>query len=266
MPRAWLACLAAGARLGESKRATLRAQAWVWPDMSEPVTQYLRAQWTAPTGIVALSTLRTGHGGDDFRAESARDGLTSGLGIERLLALKQVHGCHVVKLDGVGDLAADACWTERARVACMVLSADCLPALFASEDGRVIAAAHAGWRGLLAGVLEQTLRALPQPAERLHVWLGPAIAQAAFEVGPEIRTAFIAAAPGAQNAFRAGQGDRWHADLYVLARQRLVRAGVDALRISGGGYCTHSEQRFHSHRRDGALAGRMANLVFRREG
>jgi copper oxidase (laccase) domain-containing protein len=115
---------------------------------------------------------------------------------------------------------------------------------------------------LAGGVLEATIAAMRTPSARVHAWLGPAIGQRAFEVGPEVRAAFLDRDPGATAAFIAGRGDRWHADLYALARRRLERAGVT--RIAGGGWCTFDDaSRFHSFRRDGAASGRMATLLWR---
>ena len=142
----------------------------------------------------------------------------------------------------------------------VVLTADCLPLLLAGPDG--VAAVHAGWRGLADGVIEAAVRALSPSPGRIHAWLGPAIGQRAFEVGPEVRAAFVDADPAAAGCFIAGRGDRWHADLYALARLRLTALGVHA--ISGGNGCTFEDAaQFHSYRRDGARSGRMATLVWR---
>ena len=142
----------------------------------------------------------------------------------------------------------------------VVLTADCLPLLLAGPDG--VAAVHAGWRGLADGVIEAAVRALSPSPGRIHAWLGPAIGQRAFEVGPEVRAAFVDADPAAAGCFIAGRGDRWHADLYALARLRLTALGVHA--ISGGEWCTSDDAaQFHSYRRDGARSGRMATLVWR---
>jgi YfiH family protein len=147
---------------------------------------------------------------------------------------------------------------------CAVLTADCLPLLMCDEDGSVVAAVHAGWRGLCSGVIEQTLRVVDRPAAALLAYLGPAIGPAAYEVGAEVRAAFIAADPGrdaeAEAAFTPGKPGKFHADLYALARRRLARSGV--LRVYGGAYCTYTErERFFSYRRDGAT-GRMASLIW----
>lgn len=176
--------------------------------------------------------------------------------------LRQVHGTGVAD----GDMApasaaiADACVVRAGPAPAVVLTADCLPLLIASLDGAAYAAVHAGWRGLAAGVIEASVRALP--GAEFCVWLGPAIGPAAFEIGPEVRAALLEADAGATACFRRGRDDRWHADLYALARRRLQALGVR--RISGGEMCTWSDpQRFHSHRRDAAASGRMATLIWR---
>jgi hypothetical protein len=176
--------------------------------------------------------------------------------------LEQVHGVRVVEAAQAGDLpAADAAWTDRPGVVCAVLTADCLPVVFADRAGRCVAVAHAGWRGLAAGVLEATLGQLPVPPAELLAWLGPAIGPAAFEVGAEVRAAFLAHDAAAAHAFVRGRdGAHWFADLYTLARQRLAAAGVHA--VFGGGCCTYTDsRRFFSYRRDG-VTGRMATLAW----
>ena len=183
--------------------------------------------------------------------------------------LRQVHGTRVHRVERAADVQtpegtepeADAIVVRCSGVAACVLAADCLPVLIADRAGTVVAAAHAGWRGLAAGVLEQTLDAMAVPATELSAWLGPCIGPEAFEVGPEVRAAFLAADPEAVSAFRAGRPGRWHADLVLLARQRLTRAGV--LEIGGGGTDVHADaSRFYSHRRDAGRTGRQATLIW----
>jgi len=140
-----------------------------------------------------------------------------------------------------------------------VMAADCMPVLLADEKGEAVGAAHAGWRGLSAGVIEATVAAMDIPPSRLHAWLGPAIGPTAYEVGPEVREAFLAKDHKAQGAFTANRPGHWLLDLYAVARQRLVFLGVT--RIGGSGFCTHTETRFFSYRRDRTSA-RMAAVIW----
>jgi len=239
---------------------------------------FIEADWPAPEGIVAGTTLRH-HGvssgaydslnlganvGDDLAAVSEnRQRFVSACQLPSEPAwLKQVHGTIVaVRPARNPAVEADAAVTASAGIVCAVLTADCLPVLFASRDGREVAAAHAGWRGLAAGVLEATVRSLGSEPADLLAWLGPAISQPAFEVGDEVRQEFMTNDPAAGDCFRANSRGRWQADLYALARLRLARAGV--AQVSGGDYCTFGESgRFFSYRRDGQC-GRMASFVFR---
>ncbi len=177
--------------------------------------------------------------------------------------LHQVHGIRVWIDDPAATQAeriADACVLRESMRAAVVLTADCLPIVLASNDAHEVAAIHAGWRGLAAGVIESTLAQMQSSPACLHAWLGPAISQAAFEVGPEVRESMLAADPGCAECFQPGRDDRWQADLYALARRRLAAAGIIA--ISGGERCTFNDPSLHSHRRDGASSGRMATLVW----
>jgi YfiH family protein len=141
-----------------------------------------------------------------------------------------------------------------------VLTADCLPVLFCDEAGGVVAAAHAGWRGLAAGILEATVAAMAVPGDRLLAWLGPAIGPSAFEVGADVVSAFTMSDGGAKSAFLAQPDGKWLCDLYALARRRLRGMGIE--RVHGGGYCTFNDaERFYSYRREG-VTGRMASLVW----
>jgi YfiH family protein len=176
--------------------------------------------------------------------------------------LSQVHGTAVAGDDAGADApVADAAVTSSPGCVLAVLTADCLPVVFASRDGAAIGIAHAGWRGLAAGVLERTIAALGVPPRDLLAWLGPAIGPAAFEVGAEVRTAFVGVAAADAVAFAPNARGRWQADLPLLARLRLERAGLEG--ISGCKLCTHADpERFYSHRRD-PLCGRQATLVWR---
>lgn len=155
---------------------------------------------------------------------------------------------------------ADAAVTRTPGVVLAIQTADCLPVLFCAEDGSEIAAAHAGWRGLSAGVLENTLQAMRTPRGEILAWLGPAIAAQSYEVGDEVREAFVAHDLASSTAFTPTRPGHWLCDLYELARQRLRAAGVT--RIFGGNLDTFTDPRLHSYRRDGARSGRMANLIW----
>ena len=238
---------------------------------------WIPADWRAPPGVFAGCTTRIGgistgiyeslnlgdHVGDDPLAvveNRQRFKAMCDLPAEPRW-LSQVHGSDVAR-DPEAGTEADAAVTALADSVCVVMVADCLPVLFASADGREIAAAHAGWRGLAAGVLESTVAAFAVPAGEIRAWLGPAISAAEFEVGEEVRDAFCSFDGTAITCFRRNDRGRWQADLYGLARQRLDRAGVTE--VSGGGLCTYRDQdRFFSYRRDGQC-GRMAAFVFRR--
>lgn len=237
--------------------------------------------WPLPKHIVAAVSTREGgvsvgpyqslntaqHVGDDPACvEENRRRLLAGLRLANSpLWLTQVHGTQVVEAGmAAAGCEADAVYSVTAGEPCIIQTADCLPVLFCDRDGRQVAAAHAGWAGLQAGVLEQTLATFPDPSV-VYAWLGPAISQPHFEVGPEVRAGFLeAAAPGNKEQTLAafvpsGRPDHWLADLYQLARLRLQPKGVTVL---GGGLCTFADkQRFFSYRRD-RVTGRMASLIY----
>jgi YfiH family protein len=175
--------------------------------------------------------------------------------------LTQVHGNRVVEADQVrGPVEADAAFTRRTGAVCAVMIADCMPVLLCDTRARVVGIAHAGWRGLSAGVIENTLAAMNVAASEVFAFLGPAIGPAAFEVGADVRDAFLAVDRAAAAAFKPYREGKWLADLYLLARQRLAAHGVQ--RVYGGGLCTYSDaQRFYSYRRD-KTTGRMAALIW----
>ncbi|MGN6788130.1 MAG: peptidoglycan editing factor PgeF, partial [Rhodanobacteraceae bacterium] len=158
---------------------------------------------------------------------------------------------------------ADAAVTRTPGTVLAIQTADCLPVLFCNDGGTESGAAHAGWRGLSAGVLESTLAAMHAPREKILAWLGPAIAAPSYEIGKEVREAFLAHDPAAASAFTATRPGHWLCDLYALARQRLQRAGVT--RVFGGGLDTFTDPRLHSYRRDGARSGRMVSLIWMRQ-
>ena len=252
-------------------------------------------RWPAPAGVHAAFTLRTGSGlsqppfdscniaahvGDDPAAVAGnRARLRASLGLPaEPVWLEQVHGSRVVDLDsGDGDgpvpadsardasspRVADAVVTRAPGRVCAIQVADCMPVLFAAADGSVVGAAHAGWHGLAGGVLEAAVRAMETPPEELLAWLGPAIGQAHFEVGEEVRAAFLAADAGAAAAFTANPRGRWQCDLHALARRKLAALGVSGPCVFGGSWCTYADAgRFFSYRRDGRC-GRMAALIWR---
>jgi polyphenol oxidase len=242
--------------------------------MSGP--QFLHADWPAPAGVRAVMTTRGGgasqapyasfnlatHVGDDEAAVAEnRRRLRSALQLPSEPAwLEQVHGIRVATVPGPRSGSADAIISFERGGVCAVLVADCLPVFLASRDGDRVGLAHAGWRGLAAGVVEAAVAALDCDAGSLVAWLGPSIGPAAFEVGGEVRKAFTDRDPAAEAEFRPGRGGRWLADLPALARQRLSACGVRS--VHGGELCTYTDcERFFSYRRDGAT-GRMAALIW----
>lgn len=238
---------------------------WITPDWPAPAT--IRAVCTTRQGGVSqppYASLNLGdHVGDDPYAV-AKNRLIVGdvlnLPTEPLW-LQQVHGTEVCTMQVASCYPqGDASIAMRKGQVCVVMTADCLPVLFCDKAGTKVGAAHAGWRGLHAGVLEKTVAAL-QPAQELIAWLGPAIGPEAFEVGEEVRTAFIHYDPAAEMAFKPSSNTgKWLADIYLLARQRLNAVGVTA--IYGGDFCTYTDaQRFFSYRRDGQT-GRMGSFIW----
>ena len=234
--------------------------------------------WPAPPNVRAVGTTRRSAGqsqppfdalnlgsrcGDAPLAVAAnRASLGQVLGLPTSPRwLRQVHGIDVLDADAVRDdePAADAAITRTAGVVLAILSADCLPILLCADDGSAVAALHAGWRGLVGGVIEATIARLGVPGTRLLGWLGPAIAAPSYEVGAEVRAAFVAADARAQSAFVPTRPGHWCCDLYALARQRLSAAGVE--RVHGGGFDTFSDQRFYSYRRE-RETGRFATLIW----
>ena len=239
--------------------------------------EFITPDWPAPARVRALSTTRMGgislppydslnlgdRVGDDLQAVTAnRQRLEEQLGLPAAPCwLEQIHGCDVVDAGAVeSGCQADASITRQPGVACVVMTADCLPLLLCDKQGRCVAAVHAGWRGLLDGVIEMTLERMVLPPEQILAWMGPAIGPDAFEVGDEVFHAFVERDAAAVVHFHANRPGHKLADIYGLARQRLTAKGVAF--ISGGRYCTVSERdRFFSYRRDGAT-GRMATLIW----
>lgn len=201
-------------------------------------------EWPAPARVRAVMTLRTTPD-EDLRAALPREPAW----------LEQVHGIHVVDLDKDVARKGDAAMTRAPGIVCTIKVADCMPVLLADDAGTVVGGAHAGWRGLSAGVIEATVDAMGVPGKRLVAWMGPAIGPAVYEVGDEVRAAFEE-----KEAFAPARPGHWLLDLYAVARRRLRGKGVE--RIFGGGYCTYSDaERFYSYRRD-RVTGRMAAMIW----
>lgn len=177
--------------------------------------------------------------------------------------MQQVHGDRSLRVNEevfADEQQADAAFTTQIDIVLAILTADCLPILLCAEDGSEIAAIHAGWRGLSAGIIESCTSRLRAAKSNLMAWLGPAIGPTSYEVGDEVRNVFMAKSPDATTAFGPTRTGHWSCDLYDLARQRLRAAGID--RIYGGGLDTFSDPRFYSYRRDGARSGRFASLIW----
>jgi YfiH family protein len=240
---------------------------WIIPD------------WEAPANVGAAVSTRLGPGismppydrlnlglrsGDDPSTVTAnRAAVSLALALPAPpLWLRQVHGTDVAEAPAQSDEEpeADAAVARGPGRALAILTADCLPVLFASTDGSTIGAAHAGWRGLAAGVLENTVARMVVPPASLVAWLGPAIGGASYEVGAEVRAAFVERDPQAEEAFTPTRPGHWTCDLYVLARRKLAAAGVT--RVSGGGFDTFRDERLYSYRRDGTASGRFASLIW----
>jgi hypothetical protein len=247
--------------------------------------EWIIPEWPAPAGVRAVCTTRVGgqsqppydslnlgdHVGDAaLHVASNRAQLQQAMGA-RTVFLQQVHGQEVVELDAdtADGTVADAAYTRQLALACTVMVADCLPLLWTDTRGSVVAAAHAGWRGLAGrqgrGVIEALFAALQCPADELLVWLGPCIGPQAFEVGSEVKVAFEASQPGAAACFAPLGGGQWLADLPALARQRLQALGITRIYGNDGStpWCTvRNPSRFFSHRRD-RVSGRLAACIWR---
>lgn len=231
--------------------------------------------WPAPANVKTLQTTRSGgvssspyeslnlgdHVGDAPLAVERNRMLLNTLLPSEPVWLEQAHGTIVANADHANCLPqADACIARHRSAVCVVMTADCLPVLLCDTRGSVVGAAHGGWKGLAAGVIETTVQAMDMAPQNLMAWLGPAISQQAFEVGEEVRAAFVAIQPQSASAFIPGPEGKWFADLYALARLRLDALGITS--IFGGGYCTYRErERFFSYRRD-RTTGRMGTFIW----
>lgn len=246
----------------------------------------LQADWPAPPGVRALTTRRHGAGispapfaqfnlgnrhaadGDaPANVEHNRQLLQQGLALPSAPHwLRQVHGTTVLRFDGppvagASEPVADAAVTSVPGVVLAILTADCLPVVFAAADGSEVGAAHAGWRGLADGMLEHTVAAMRTAPSQLRVWLGPAAGPADYEIGEEVYQAFVGHEPAAAAAFVATRAGHWRVDLFALACQRLQSVGVDPAQVSGGTISTIADPDLYSHRRD-RRTGRMATLAW----
>lgn len=243
--------------------------------MLEPPRDWIVPDWPAPANVRALITTRSGDVSagplasmnlgqridDDLQSVQTNHASLRDLLPAEPKWLLQVHGAQVADADRLQQpVEADAAFARNPGSVCTVLVADCLPVLLTDRTGSVVAAAHAGWRGLAAGVLENTVRAMGAAPDKLLAYLGPAIGPSAFEVSADVRDAFLARSADAATAFVAHKPGKWLADLFALARQRLRKSGVT--QIYGGGLCTYSDpRRFFSYRRD-KTTGRMAALIW----
>lgn len=219
--------------------------------------ELIHPDWPAPARVRAVVTTRML--GDMMGAEG-RARLRAHLPADPVW-LRQVHGVTVVDAsEAPAGTHADASFTTASNVVCAVMAADCMPVLLADQGGTAVGIAHAGWRGLAAGVIEAAVRSMGVPADRLLAWLGPAIGPQAYEIGAEVRAAFVARDARAEPAFAPTRPGHWRVDLYAVARQRL--AGLGVTQVSGGNYCTATDsERFYSYRKD-KTAERMAALIW----
>jgi YfiH family protein len=218
---------------------------------------FIVPQWPAPPRVRSLITTRAA---GDQQSDEGRARLRERVPAEPLW-LRQVHGTHVVDARGAAPrVEADGAVARGPGPVLAVLTADCLPVLLCDRSAETVAVAHAGWRGLAAGVIESAVQAMDAKPSDVLAFIGPGIGPRAYEVGPEVRDAFVSADSDAAMAFTAGREGRFFADLYALARQRLAKTGIMA--VFGAEFCTFNERdRFFSYRRDG-VTGRMASLIW----
>ena len=242
-----------------------------------PHPEWICPDWPAPAGVRALITTRAGgvsngayaslnlglRVGDDPDSVKRNRAIVRAFLPAEPVWMKQVHGVRVIEAERASsDAEADAAVTRQPGCVCAVLTADCLPVLLCDRSGGAIGIAHAGWRGLAAGVIENTVRSMSAPEGGLIAYLGPGIGAPVYEVGEEVRDVFVRPDPAAGAAFMPGAPGKFFADLYELARHRLGAAGVGE--VHGGGFCTLSDARFFSFRRD-RTTGRMASMIWLEE-
>lgn len=239
---------------------------------------FIHANWPAPANVCAVTTLRY-----PGASQPPYDGFNLGLHVgdndEHVLQnrqqlqihlklaykptwLEQVHGTDLIELPTqITTPKVDGSYTQKLGYACVVMTADCLPILLCDAQGTTVCALHVGWRGLVGDIIEKAIATLPVKSTSLIAWLGPAISQAAFEIGDDVKDILAKHPSAPAQAFRRNQHNRWYADLYALARTRLHACGVE--QCFGGEYCTFSEpKRFYSYRRDGQQTGRQASLIW----
>ena len=239
--------------------------------------QFITPNWKAPNTVHAYTTTRNSGvsqdryaslnlsinvGDDPTHVKENRHLLSQALALpSEPHWMQQVHGNYVVEAETItANTQADASYTHQPQQICVVQTADCLPILLTNLAGSVVAAIHGGWRSLQQGIISKTIAAMQTDPKQLLAWLGPAIGPKRFEVGPEVRAAFIGSAAEHEIAFKPGNSDRWYADIYCLARQQLCFAQVTE--ITSGEHCTMSEpELFYSYRRDG-VTGRLATLIW----
>jgi YfiH family protein len=242
--------------------------AWIVPDFPAPAN--VRAMVTTRYGPglspppYARFNLGLRVGDEEQTVRANRQSLVQALDMPAEPRwLRQVHSTSVAELgplSGQVEPCADAAVSRVPGTVLAILTADCLPLLLCGDDGGEIAAAHAGWRGLAAGIIEATVQAMASPPDRVLAWLGPCIGAPSYEVGDEVRAAFVDADGGAHAAFTATRPSHWQCDLARLARRRLAATGVS--RIHGGGFDTYTDPRLYSYRRDGKRSGRFASLIW----
>jgi YfiH family protein len=243
---------------------------------------YIKPDWPAPKNVQSYTTTRLGgislapydsfnladHAGDNIeRVRANRNILKTIINLPgEPFWLQQVHGTTAIKAShkrnmNAATLQADAIYTSEANLVCVVVTADCLPILICNRKGTLVAAIHAGWRGLASGIIAQTLGQIDESRQELLAWLGPAISQQSYEVGQEVYQKFIVECPSAKAAFKTIKNNKWLVSLYALAEQQLKRCGLTM--VYGGNYCTYKEpELFYSYRRDQGKTGRMATLIW----
>lgn len=239
---------------------------------------FIQPKWPAPLSVKAVTTLRTGgvsHSPFDsfnlaMHVEDSLDDVTKNRHIlQNHLALlsepcwlNQTHSTKCVRLENSKqNIEADASYTTQKNIICAILTADCLPILLCNKQGTLVSAIHAGWRGLAHGIIEKTIKTLPCETNELIAWLGPAIGPKHFEVGNEVKAAFLALDSATEKAFSLSVNNRFMCDIYTIARLQLIKLGIPT--IYGGEYCTYSDTtNFYSYRRDGVKTGRMASLIW----